>query len=273
MTSIVRISASEVAGIAPMVLEQEREMSSQLAKIERLERESQACSASIQSNVGGLSNLTQLVSEHVRRSKAVGDRLRLLAFNSIIESGHLGTQAGAIWAISKSIKEVSAKWNRITDQSEQTLQEILSLRKQANVVMETLSEASSQMLREAQAQSRDCLDNLRTAAASVATEARDMQGVTDSMQSEIAHASSAGDLLESCSDRFDAMLGTVEAARRQLEIDLPGVKERYDAAEVERLFSASYTTEMERDVLHAALNGTTVPVMQPTSAGNNVELF
>jgi hypothetical protein len=273
MTSIVRISASDVAGIAPMVLEQEREVSSQLTKIERLERESQACSARIQSNVGGLSNLMQLVSEHVQRSKSIGDRLRLLAFNSIIESEHLGTQAGAIWAISKSIKEVSAKWHRITDQSEQTLQEILSLGKQTNVVMETLSEASSQMLREAQTESMDCLENLRTAAASVAAEAGDMQGVTDSMQGEIAHASSAGDLLETCFDRFDAVLEAVEGARRQLEIDLPGVKECYDAAEVERLFSASYTTEMERDVLHAALNGTTVPVMQPAAVGNNVELF
>jgi hypothetical protein len=58
-----------------------------------------------------------------------------------------------------------------------------------------------------------------------------------------------------------------------LEVDHPDVKERYDAAEVEQLFSASYTTEMERDVLHAALRGTALPVGQPTFAGNSVELF
>ncbi len=51
------------------------------------------------------------------------------------------------------------------------------------------------------------------------------------------------------------------------------MKEGYDAAEVEQLFSASYTTELERDVLRAALHGTALPVAQPTLAGNSVELF
>jgi hypothetical protein len=39
------------------------------------------------------------------------------------------------------------------------------------------------------------------------------------------------------------------------------------------LFSASYTTEMERGVLRAALNGTELPGAQQTFAGNSVELF
>jgi len=51
------------------------------------------------------------------------------------------------------------------------------------------------------------------------------------------------------------------------------VKDLYDAAEVEPLYSASYTTEMERDVLRAALHGTELPVAQQTFAGNDVELF
>src|ERR1019366_6314342 len=123
MGDIMRVSTSEVVGIGPMVLEQEREVSSQLAHIELLERESQAYSGRIQSNLGGLSNLMQLVSEHLQRSKSIGDRVRLLAFNSIIEASHLGTQANAILAISKSIKEASAEWNQITDQSGQAMQE------------------------------------------------------------------------------------------------------------------------------------------------------
>jgi len=65
----------------------------------------------------------------------------------------------------------------------------------------------------------------------------------------------------------------LEGARRQIDIDYPEVKERYDAAEAERLFSASYTTEMERDVLRAALSGAELPVAQQTFAGNGVELF
>jgi hypothetical protein len=39
------------------------------------------------------------------------------------------------------------------------------------------------------------------------------------------------------------------------------------------MFSAYYTTEMERDVLHAALRGAELPVGQETFAGNSVELF
>jgi hypothetical protein len=164
----MRVSASEVVGIGPMVLEQEREASSQLAHIELLERESQAYSGRIQSNLGGLSNLAQLVSEHLQRSKSIGDRLRLLAFNSIIEASHLGTQADAILAISSIIKEVSSEWNEIADQSGRAMQEILNLVKQTNAVMKIFSEASNERLREAQMHTRDCLDNLRSAAASAA---------------------------------------------------------------------------------------------------------
>ena len=45
MGGILRVSASEMVGIGPMVLGQERDVSSQLAHIELLERESQAYSA------------------------------------------------------------------------------------------------------------------------------------------------------------------------------------------------------------------------------------
>ena len=58
-----------------------------------------------------------------------------------------------------------------------------------------------------------------------------------------------------------------------MEIDHPDVTERYDAEDVEQMFSAFYTTEMERDVLHAALRGTALPAAQQTFAGNSVELF
>jgi|CZKH01.1.fsa_nt_gi hypothetical protein len=79
-----------------------------------------------------------------------------------------------------------------------------------------------------------------------------------------------------CFGRFDAVLIEIERAKRELEIDPPDGKDgenRYDTAEVERLFSASYTTEMEREVMHAALRGAALPVAQQTFAGNSVELF
>ena len=274
MGGILRVSTSEVVGIGPVVLEQEREVSSQLAHIERLERKSQAHGERLHRTLGGLSNLMQLVSQHLQRSKSVrSDRLRLLTFNSIIEASRLGTQAAAILAIAKSIKGISAEWNQITDQSGHTMHEVLNLVKQTNEVMEAFSEASNQRLREAQVQTMAGLENLRTAAVFSARQAREMKAATEKMQAKIAEAGNTVDLLDACSGRIDAVLTELEGLRRQLEIDDPDVKERYDAAEVEQLFSAHYTTEMERDVLHAALCGTALPVAQQTFAGNSIELF
>ncbi|MBZ5641907.1 MAG: hypothetical protein LAO19_04040 [Acidobacteriia bacterium] len=52
------------------------------------------------------------------------------------------------------------------------------------------------------------------------------------------------------------------------------MSQKYDAAEAERFFSASYTTEMEREVLRAALHGGSLPVTaQHAFEGNSVELF
>jgi DNA repair exonuclease SbcCD ATPase subunit len=100
-----------------------------------------------------------------------------------------------------------------------------------------------------------------------------MRVATEKMQAKTAEAGSIGDRLDACFGRIDSVLAELEEVRRQLEIDHPTVKERNDDAEVERLFSASYTTEMERNVLHAALRGKPLPVAQQTFAGNSVELF
>jgi hypothetical protein len=42
---------------------------------------------------------------------------------------------------------------------------------------------------------------------------------------------------------------------------------------VEKLFAAGYTTEIEREVLRAALRGEPLPSQQLSLAGNDVELF
>ena len=100
-----------------------------------------------------------------------------------------------------------------------------------------------------------------------------MEAATERIQVKIPEAGSSVDLLNACFGRFDTILIELEDVKCHLEIDHPEVKEQYDAAEVEQLFSASYTTEMERDVLRAALRGTELPVAQQTFAGNDVELF
>jgi hypothetical protein len=65
----------------------------------------------------------------------------------------------------------------------------------------------------------------------------------------------------------------VEQARVQLGSGYEKWEEEYNEFEVERRFSASYTTEMEREVLRAALSGRPLPVTEQTFAGNAVELF
>ena len=273
LSGIMRVSTSEVVGIGPMVLEQEREVSSQLARIELLERESQSYSGRIQNNLGGLSNLMQLVSEHVQRSKTVRDRLQMLTFNSIIEASRLGARADTILAIAQCIKEVSAEWNRITEQSEQAMQGILTVVKQTNEVIKTFSETSNGRLGAAQSQTRACLDGLRAAASFAAGQARSMKEVTEKMQAKIMEAGNTSDLFDAFFGRIDSVINGIEGVRHQLEIDHPEVKKHYDRAEAERLFAASYTTEMERNVLRAALGGKALPVAQQTFAGNSVELF
>jgi hypothetical protein len=273
MSGILTVSANELVGIGPAALEQEREVSSQLGRIERLESEGQAQSGTIRRNLEGLSSLLQLVSEHVQRSKSIRDRLRLLTFNSIIEASRLGTQAAAILAIAECIKGVAAEWNQITDQSGAAMREMVNVAKQMKEAMEIFSEAGSELLREEQAETRACLDNLRAAAAAAATHAREMKVVTDRMQAKIAEVGNTCSLLDACFGRIGPMIVEIESLKLEMEGRHPDLNQRYDAAEVERLFSASYTTEMERVVLQAALGGKALPIAQSEFAGNSVELF
>jgi hypothetical protein len=273
MAGILRVSASEMLGIGPMVLQQERDVSSQLAHIELLERESQSYSAHIEHTLAGLSSLMQFITEHVQRSKSIRDRLRLLSFNSIIEASHLGTKADAVLAIAKTIKEISGEWAQITERSVRAMEEMQSLIDQTKQVMEAFSEASNEKLREAQAETSTGLDNLRQAAAFAASQSREMEAITGKMQAKGAEVGSIDDFLDASSGQLEMILSQLDGVKRELETDHPGVKHGYDEAEAERLYSAAYTTEMERDVLHAALRGGALPVAQLAMAGNSVELF
>ena len=154
MGGILQVSTSEVVGIGPMVLGQERDVSSQLAHIELLARESQDYCERIQSTLEGLSSLMQFVSEHAQRSRSIRDRLRLLSFNSIIEANNLGTKADAVLAIAKTIKEISAEWSQITDRCGHAMEAMEALVKHASKIREAFSGASNERLHEAQDQTR-----------------------------------------------------------------------------------------------------------------------
>jgi glutathione S-transferase len=197
----------------------------------------------------------------------------LLTFNSIIEASRLGAQAAAILAIANCIKQISEDWGQIADQSGSALQEVLGMVKQTNDLMGAFSGAGQERLREAQKQTWAGLETLRDAAVFAARQAQEMKAATEQMQAKTTAVGNTVDLLDACFGRIDEVLTNLEGVRHQIDIDCPQVKDGYDAAEAERLFSASYTTEMERDVLRAALSGAELPVAQQTFAGNSVELF
>jgi uncharacterized phage infection (PIP) family protein YhgE len=200
--------------------------------------------------------------------------LRLLSFNSIIEASRFGNKAQAVLAIARTIKEISAEWSQITDRSGQAMEEIEALVTQTNQAMDAFSDASNERLRDAQLQTRASLENLRATAAFAAGQSREMESLTAKMQTKSAEMSGADGMLGACSSRMDAILGDCQSVRGDMEAEQPDVVCGYDTDEAEQMFSVSYTTEVEREVLRAALRGGSLPVVaEHTVAGNSVELF
>jgi len=269
----LKVSASEVIGIGPAVLDGERNVSAELAHIEKLERESMAYSEKIQHTFGGLASLVQLVSDHLKRSTSIRDHLQLLTFNSIIEANRLGRRAAAILAIANSIKGISAGWAQVTAQSEHSMQEVKNLEHRTRELMEAFSAARDAQLREAEKETGGGLEALRVAAEFAARQAQETQGSTEKMQAKTSEVERSVALLDACFGRIDAVVIQIENVRKEWETHQPEVKTSHDAGQVEELFGACYTTEMERAVLRAALAGGPLPAATASFAGNSVELF
>jgi chromosome segregation ATPase len=223
--------------------------------------------------LAGLSGLAQLIGEHIQKSKDVLNRLHLLSLNSMILASSLGSHADRILAIAKIIVEISAEWRENTDQSGNAMQDILKHVEQTNRVMEAFSECRSDKLHAAQAQTRSALDSLKAAAAFAARQSGHIESANEAMHTKIAQVESTGELLDRDFGRIDAILDEIEMLKQQMEIDHPSATNGFDANEVEHLYSAAYTTEVERDVLRAALHGTAIPLAQQSFGGNSIELF
>lgn len=273
MGGIQELSASDVVEVGAIVLAQERELSSQLARVEELQRRSLAYGVRIQHTVQGLFSLVELVNEHLKRSQAIRQRLQLLTFNSLIEAHHLGRQGGVVSAIANLIKSVSAEWIVIADQSHAATAQIVELVQRTNQVMEVFSDASSEKLREDQTQSSAALDTVRKVAVFVAREAAQMQGVTEKMQRQIQQSGNTVERLQASFAHLGVALEHIEGLAAGLQQSYPQVEESKDLVEVERLFSRFYTTEIERQILQSVLRGTPVAVLESSLAGNAVEFF
>lgn len=227
----------------------------------------------MQSALSGLSSLVELVNVHLQRSQTIRARLQILMFNSLIEAQRLGGRGAVVSAIARLIKEVLGEWIAIGNQSRLALSEILGLVERTTALMEVFSEASSQKLREGQAQTRTALDSVRSAAAFVAKEATRMQTITENMHANLADVAATGTRLERCFGYLDSVLSQMAGLAREWESSDPPAAGPCDPAEVERWLSGFYTTEIERSVMSAALHGTAMPVVEQLFAGNAVELF
>jgi len=273
LDGILRISSTDLGVIGPLVMKQESTLAAQFARIDELEQDCQKENEEVQKTFTELSGLMQLVGEHVEKSRYVRDRLQLLTFNSIVEANHLGTQADAILEISQSIKRISLTWSEMTDRSAHAMTEILELVEGAKEKMKAFSIGGNEELVAAQAETRQALENLRSTAQCVVHYIATVEENTTQLQAKIAVAdTSRGHLAASFSAIAFALEGIGEV-RTQIENDSPGAIKRIDRRELERLFSASYTTEWEREVMRAALSGAPLPSSQQNLAGNCVELF
>lgn len=270
---ILRTSCSDVVGIGPAVSREVGELSAQLGGVEMLEQESKAVNREIQSMLAGLSNLMELVGEHLERSTEVRDRLRLLTFNSIIEASHLGGEADAILEISQSIKRLATVWGEITDRSGQAMEEILHLIEVAQGSTRHFSDEGAKELLDAQAATKAGLKELSDGADVAAGRASGIEACTRRLQERVAAVGATADRLNGCSTRMDGVRREIEELRAQCQSDALDAPQLCDQVEVEAMFSAGYTTEIERAVMRAALTGAPMPERELSQAGNDVELF
>jgi hypothetical protein len=270
---ILRVSASDTQSIGLKVLENERGASCQLERVVTLRQVSEAQSGKVLGVLNGLSSLSELASEHIKRANAIRHHLHLLALNTIIESTRLNNRGDTIHAIANCIKEVAAEWSGVTNRSAATLSEMSKLIAQTNEEMGTLSNGSNEKLRQAESEVKTALDDLRGVASQVAEGAHEVQLVTQSMQERVVDIGRQLESLEVFFRGLDSVTAEVEAVISKLDLEEPDLKARYDVQEVERLFAAYYTTETEREVMRAAMLGSGLPEDQHALNGNSVELF
>jgi uncharacterized coiled-coil DUF342 family protein len=267
--TIHQISSAEVISIVPLVLEQERQLTAELARIEAFEQESEAGSEEIQSALQGLEELMRLVSAHLERSHQVRDRLQLLTFNSIVEANRLGSKADAILEISQSIKRISAAWTLMTEESAQVQQEIQKLIDQSS---DSTGQPCGDSLRLAREQTRESLLTLHAAAEKASHYTQGLETATAGLQATAKQASEAGDRLERTLKPLPALLIEIEHQDRRLGIKPESVS-LSDKRRLEEIFEPAYTTEIERSLLRSALYGEPMPDPGSAANCNDVELF
>jgi ElaB/YqjD/DUF883 family membrane-anchored ribosome-binding protein len=213
-----------------------------------------------------------LIEQQVAQARVVHQMLHLLSLNSIVEASRLGARANPILEIGNGISELSMEWSRITDRSDQSMQEIQNLVEHISHLMATFSEAGDQRLQAAQEQTRQALQSLHSAADLADGQARKIEHALNTMQSMSTGIGRSSDALDAAHEQVGSTVSGLLDIQRQLQTEIE-FGSPCNATEMEQMFSSSYTTETERDVMQAALHGAALPAVQQVHEGNGVELF
>jgi hypothetical protein len=271
LEAMLTISASEMASISPMVRTREGEVSARLDHIEWMRSESQARSAKICRTVGEHSSLVKLIDEQVKTAAATRQTLHLLSLNAIVECDRVGAQANVVLEIGNGISDLTQEWRTITDQSDLAMQTISELVERINRLTASFADAENQKLQKAQSQTRAGLTKLQAASEFAASQTRDIQLGLESMKIMTAGIVERVDKLEASYQQLDVVLNLLQTVQLELQSD-PSPSQVWDE-ETKQHFSASYTTEIEREVLRVALGGTALPQARQALEVNGVELF
>ena len=273
LDGMLKVSATNLAGISPIVRAREREISAALAHIELLESQSKARSKVICRTIGEHSTLLRLIDEQVKQAAVTRQTLHLLSLNTIIEADRLGAEANAVLELGRGISDLSLAWSQITDQSGQAFKEISELVVRIGVLKEAFSQAGEQRLRQAQVHVRAGLQRLQATSECAAKQASDIELGLDAMKTMAGGITKSVDVLDRSYRQLDEILNHLQDVQLQLESVPSEALGEHRMEEIRQQFSASYTTEVEREVLRAALGGTAPPPMQLSLEGNGVELF
>lgn len=273
MLAIEQLSAARIVEISASLLNGEQTLSLQLSRIAALQQRSHECCGKMQGTLGGLSSLMELVNGHLTRAQAIRDHLHILMMNALIEAESLNSRGAVVSAIASLIKEVSADWSKMADQSRLRLTELSDLVQRMTSLFEVFSDVNRDQLRQGNEHTRAGLNSVRDIASRVSEEAFKMKVVTERMSARSVALGQTKSRLDTHFGRLDSALQAIDGLQHDLEKADPRAAGPCDNSEVERWLAEAYTTEAERQVLAATLYGRALPSLQASFAGNEVELF
>ena len=272
LESILQVGSSQVVAIGEKILEQQRGLSTQLSRIERLMCECRADDAEIDLSMAGAGALMQIAKTHLERSMHARDQMRLLNFNSMIEARHLGSRATTILEITRNIGRISTRWSSLTNRSGDALESILSSSAEAQQAHRTMTRAGIENLEEACQDSQRGLvaltnaascarssgEKIETAVAALHNKIAIVRRIADSLAQSVALLQKAGSKIDHLSQIWGYGASPLTQADRH---------------QIENQCAAVYTCECERQILRSEIFGEAMPLASATGTGNNVELF